>query len=183
MNRKTILLLTAVVVFMNPGFTQESSVSQQVLRMNVMNPGIEYEIPLFSQSTLAVNLGVGYGGSHPNLTTNASGWLYLIAPFADIHFRNYYNFNNRLDKGKNIQYNAGNFLGVRMLVRGKTLSSNFTRTSNYDFAIGPAWGVQRSFRRINLLIDLGFAYYFDTRGNDGFTPMLELNLGYNLRFW
>ena len=149
------------------------------MRINAINPGIEYETPFFNQSTFSINSGIGYGGSHPNLTTYASGWLYLIAPFADIHYRNYYNLEKRLNKGKSIHYNAGNFWGLRMLTRGKALSSNFTRTSNYDFAVGPTCGLQRSFGKMNLLFDVGFVYYFDTKGNNGFVPTLELNVGYN----
>jgi hypothetical protein len=179
MKKKIVLLLTALFVFFNYSFSQDTIITNKVLRVNVINPGAEYEAPFFNQSTLSINLGIGYGGSHPNLTTYASGWLYLIAPFADIHYRNYYNLEERFNRGKSIQYNAGNFWGLRMLTRGKTLSSNFSRTSNYDFAVGPTWGLQRSFGKFNLLFDVGFVYYFDTKGNDGVVPTLELNIGYN----
>jgi len=179
MKKRTFFIFIGVLIIITESFSQESVRTSKVLRINAINPGIEYETPLFNQSTFAVNVGVGYGGSHPNLTTYASGWLYLIAPFADIHYRNYYNLEKRLDKGKSIQYNAGNFWGLRMLTRGKALSSNFTRTNDYDFAVGPTWGLQRSFGKINLLFDVGFVYYFDTKGNDGFVPTLELNIGYN----
>lgn len=179
MRKKTFLLISALVIICNHSFSQESVKTNKVLRINAINPGIEYEAPLFNQSTFVVNIGVGYGDSNPNLTTYASGWLYMIAPFSDIHYRNYYNLEKRLNKGKSIHYNAGNFWGLRMLTRGKALSSNFTRTSDYDFAAGPTWGLQRSFGKINLLFDVGFVYYFDTKGNDGFAPTLELNIGYN----
>lgn len=180
MNKRTCLIFIGVIISFTASFAQEPLNTSKVLRINAINPGIEYEMPVFNQSTFSVNLGVGYGGSHPNLTTYASGWLYLISPFLDLHYRNYYNLEKRIKKGRNINFNAGNFWGVRMLTRGKALSSNFTRTSDYDYAVGPTWGLQRSFGKINLLFDLGFVYYFDTKGNNGLIPTLELNLGYNL---
>lgn len=179
MKKRMFFIFIGVLIIITESFSQESVLASKVLRINAINPGIEYEAPLFNQSTFSINVGVGYGGSHPNLTTYASGWLYLIATFADIYYRNYYNLEKRLKKSKSIQYNAGNFFGLRMLTRGKALSSNFSRTSDYDFAIGPTWGLQRSFGKINLLFDIGFVYYFDTKGNDGFVPTLELNIGYN----
>ena len=178
--KKIIFLICSVTIFSLQGFSQETiKNTSTVVRINFLNPGIEYETPVFNKSTVSMNLGVGYGGSYPNLTSGASGWLYLISPFFDLQYRNYYNLDERISKQKNTNYNSGNFWGVRMLTRGESLSSNFTRTSNYDFAFGPTWGLQRSFGRINLLFDLGAVYYFDTKGNSGITPMLELNLGYN----
>ena len=151
----------------------------RVLRANFLNPGIEYEVPFFKKSTVAFNIGAGYGGSYPHLTTNASGWLYMISTFLDVEYRNYYNYQKRITKQKNVDYNSSNFWGVRVLTRGEAFSSNFTRTTDYDFAVGPIWGIQRSFGKMNLLFDLGAVYYFDTKGNGGFLPILELNVGYN----
>ncbi len=178
--KKIIFLICSVTIFTLQVFSQETiKNTSSVLRINFLNPGIEYEMPVLNKSTISMNLGVGYDGSYPNLTTYASGWLYLISPFMDIHYRNYYNLDKRISKEKNISFNSGNFWGVRMLTRGESLSSNFTRTSDYDFAFGPTWGLQRSFGKINFLFDLGAVYYFDTKGNSGIIPMFEINIGYN----
>jgi len=94
--------------------------------------------------------------------------------------KHYYNLENRNKKGRSIEYNSGNFFGIRLLSRGKAFDSNFHRTSNYDFSIGPIWGSQRSYSRIHILFDIGFNYYFDGKGNGGIIPMVEINIGYNL---
>lgn len=178
--KKTIFLICSVILCTLQVFSQEPVKNiSTVLRLNFLNPGIDYETPVLSKSTVSVNLGLGYGGSYRALTSDASGWLYMIAPFADVHYRNYYNLQKRASKNKNTAYNSANFWGVRTLVRGEAFSSNFTRTADYDFAVGPTWGIQRSYGKINLLFDLGAIYYFDTKGNGGFLPMLELNIGYN----
>ena len=175
--KKSILIFLSLVLYISQGFAQENTSS--VFRINFLNPGVEYEMPVFNQSTVLFNVGVGYCESYPNLTTYASGWLYSICPFVDVQYRNYYNLEKRLNKQKNISYNSGNFWGVRMLTRGKAFDGNFDRTSNIDFALNPIWGLQRSYGKINLLFDGGIAYYFDGKGNDGVSPTFEFGIGYN----
>jgi hypothetical protein len=178
MKKVIFIIIIALNVFQ--GYTQENiRNTSSVLRLNLINPGIEYELPVFDHFTVLFNVGIGYGESYPNLTINASGWLYSICPFMDVQYRNYYNLAKRLNKQKNISYNSGNFWGVRLLTRGKEFDSNFTRTSNIDFAVNPIWGLQRSFGKINLLFDIGISYYFDNIGNDGISPTFEFGLGYN----
>lgn len=181
--KKVAFIILIITLNIFQGFTQENTKNtSSAFRVNLINPGIEYESPVFNHSTVLVNVGIGYGESYPNLTINASGWLYSICPFIDVQYRNYYNLNKRLNKQKNINYNSGNFWGVRLLTRGKEFDSNFTRTSNIDFAFNPIWGLQRSFGKINFLFDVGVAYYFDNKGNDGISPTFEFGLGYNFDF-
>jgi hypothetical protein len=105
----------------------------------------------------------------------------MISPFADLQGKYFYNFEKRIKKGKNTAFNSANFLSLRFLYRGKSLSENFERTSNLDFSIGPTWGIQRSWGRVHYLFDVGPVYYFDTKGNSGILPvMIQLNVGYNL---
>ena len=175
--KKRILIILCIFLYALHGFSQ--GYTSSVFRVNLINPGIEYESPVFKQSVVLYNVGVGYFGSYPNLTTSASGWLYSIRPFIDVQFRNYYNLEKRLLKKKNVSYNSGNFWGVRLLTSGKDYKSNFRRTSNVDFAINPIWGLQRSYGEINLVFDIGMAYYFDNKGNGGISPTLEFGIGYN----
>lgn len=175
--KKISLIILSIVFFIFQGYTQENTSS--VFRINIINPGVEYELPVFNQSVVLFNVGIGYCESYPNLTTYSNGWLYSISPFIDVQYRNYYNLEKRLNKQKNISYNSGNFWGVRLLTRGKEFNSNFTRTSNIDFAFSPIWGIQRSYKKINFLFDIGISYYFDDKGNDGISPTFEIGIGYN----
>ncbi|MFP4448092.1 MAG: hypothetical protein ACLFPH_05115 [Bacteroidales bacterium] len=178
--KKITIIILSIMLFVHVQ-AQDQKNTIPVFRVNFINPGIEYESPVLNQSTIVFNGGIGYGESYPNTTLYASGWLYLIVPFTDIQFRNYYNLDKRLAKGKNIRNNSGNFWGIRMLTRFKELDGNFTRTSGIDFAINPMWGLQRSYGNINLLFDIGIAYYFDDVGNDGVAPTLEFGIGYNFK--
>ncbi|MEA1975193.1 MAG: hypothetical protein U9N10_06490 [Bacillota bacterium] len=179
MKKKIIICL--LLIISAQAYSQKNNTSK-VLRINFVNPGIEYEMSIFNKSTLSLNCGVGFSGSYPDLTSRASGWLYLISPYIDVHYRNYYNFHKRLSNNKNINFNSANFFGLKLLSRGKDFSSNFIRTSDYDFAFGPTWGLQRSIGKINFLFDFYPAYYFDTHGNSGVLPVnFEINIGYNLK--
>jgi hypothetical protein len=156
--------------------------TENVLRVNFINPGVEYEMAIGGQRSLSLNLGVGYGGSYPELDVGGnSGFIYIIAPFADLQFKQYYNRNKRLEKSRSIEYNSGNFVSARLLARGASIADNVTRTDNKDFAIGPTWGFQRAYGKVHLLFDIGPYYYWDTKGNSGFFPLIfQLNIGLNL---
>ena len=95
----------------------------------------------------------------------------------------FYNFEKRKAKNRSTENNSGNFVSFRFLTRGNTIESNFIRSSNFDFAFGPTWGIQRKYgKNFHLLFDIGPHYYFDTNGNGGFFPiMFQLNLGFNLK--
>lgn len=155
--------------------------TEKVWRINFLNPGLELEIPSGSNATFSAGLGVGYGGAYPDLTDNANGFLYIISPFLDLQQKWFYNFPKRSGKGKVTDNNSGNFISLRLLSRGNSIVDNVTRSSGFDFAIGPTWGIQRKLgKRLHLLFDLGPQYYLDTSGNGNFWPlMVQLNLGFD----
>lgn len=156
--------------------------TENVWRVNFLNPAIELEMPTGRSSTFSTGLGIGYGGGYPNLTSSGSGFIYIISPFLDIQEKWFYNLTKRAGENKTTDNNSGNFISLRLMTRGKSLTENVTRTSEVDFAIGPTWGIQRKYEEnFHLLFDIGFQYYFDTNGNGNIWPlMLQLNLGFDL---
>lgn len=163
-------------------FSQNDISTQTVWRINFINPGVELELPIANYSTISTNLGVGYNGAYPELTYGGgNGFIYIIAPFLDVQFKQFYNFNKRVDKGKTISGNSGNFISARLISNGPSISENISRKSDFDFAIGPTWGIQREYGKLHLLFDVGPQFYFDIDGNTGFWPiMFQINLGLNL---
>ncbi len=174
-----------VIIFsMNLLSAQDSSNSetQNVFRINFINPALEYELKTGKNAVISGAVGIGYGGSYRELEVQgANGLVYIVSPFIDIQHKWLYNRNKRVSKGKNVGYNSGNFFSVRGISRLSSITENVTRTDNVDFAIGPTWGLQRSYKKIHLLFDIGPQYYFDTIGNSGFFPlMIQINIGLNL---
>lgn len=177
---KKILL---ALLFLLPVLQVNGQSTEKVWRVNFLNPGIVYELPVSFSSIIAINAGIGYSGSYPKLTKTKfqTGILYAIVPFLDVQYRFFYNLKERAREGKLTAHNSGNFISLRFKVRGPSIDDNFIRKTSYDFAIGPTWGIQRSYGNFNLLISVGPQLYFDMEGNVGFWPVMpHIALGFNL---
>ncbi len=181
--KKLFILLLVAFAALSPNQIKaqtEEYKLQKVFRVNVLNPGVEYELPVLKRAVVSTNLGVGYGGSYKNTTEyTPNGWLYIIAPFLDVEFKHLYSIDKRIRKGKKIDFNTSNYWGIRCLTRGKEFSGNFERYDDWDCAIGAVWGLQRSVGRVHIQFDAGMSYYFDSE-RSGVTPNLQLNIGYDL---
>ena len=155
---------------------------QNIWRVNFLNPSLEHELALGEKMVVSAGLGVGYGGSYRELEIgSANGFVYIISPFLDLQFKRFYNRAKRLSEDRDIGHNSGNYVSMRGIVRGGSLAENVKRKDNIDVAIGPTWGLQRAYGKFHFLFDIGPQYYFDTRGNGGFFPlMVQINLGLNL---
>jgi len=175
------LSLAVILLFLSSiTLAQET---EKVIRLNIVNPSLEYEQPLSQNATVSANIGIGYSGSYPNLTTTTfgTGINYVIAPFADFQYKRFYNLNKRSELNKTTDNNSGNFFSFRFKIRGPSIDDNIVRKADYDFAIGPTWGIQRQYGNFHLLFDLGPQFYFDSEGNSGFWPLMpQINLGLNL---
>lgn len=182
MQKLSILVILALFTFTIYGQEQKTYHTEKVWRLNFLNPGAELELPTGNNSTFSTGLGIGYGGGYPDLTSADNGIIYIIAPFLDLQEKWFYNLNKRLGKNKTVQNNSGNFISARFLTRGPSISENVHRTSEFDFAFGPTWGIQRKYgEKFHLLFDVGPQYYFDTKGNGNIFPiMFQLNLGFDL---
>ncbi len=115
--RVRIILIFLVIT----GLTHVES-QNKVLRINYLNPGIDFEVPLSKDILVSVNPGIGYGISYPELNPCVqNGFTGMISPFVNVYARHLYNLRKRESKGLNTSFNSGNFLGIRTLVRGKAI--------------------------------------------------------------
>jgi hypothetical protein len=175
-------LFIIALLFCAYSFGQSADGLQKRLIVNIINPGLDYELPLGNKSLISFGLGIGYSGAYDEITAiENNGFNYVIAPFLDTQYKFLYNRKSREAKGKSIMHNAGNFISFRALGRGPSIAENITRTDDLDFAVGPTWGIQRTFNKVRLLVDIGPQFYFDTKGNAGVFPiMIQVNLGFIL---
>jgi hypothetical protein len=182
MRKLSILALFALFTITTYGQEEKSYNTEKVWRVNFLNPAIELELPTGNYSTFSAGLGIGFGGGYPDLTSGVNGFIYIIAPFVDLQQKLFYNINKRVGKGKTVENNSGNFISARIISRGHSIADNVNRTSDFDFAVGPTWGIQRKYgESFHLLFDIGPQYYFDTEGNGNIFPiMFQLNLGFDL---
>lgn len=154
----------------------------KVSRINLLNPGFEYEFPVSKKSVLSANLGLGLGIPYKALdqTGRGNGFVFMVEPFFDIEYKYLYNFNKRIEQNKNTKFNSANYFGMRFLTRGYTIADyNMYRPNNFDFAIVPVWGLQRSSSKMYYLIDIGLGYTFDA-DNSGVVLLVQMSIGINL---
>lgn len=179
-NVLTLLLLCLLAASSAKG--QNSVSTEKVWRVNFLNPAVELEVPTGNASTFSAALGVGYGGAYPDITSDHNGFVYIIAPFLDVQQKWFYNLDKRSNQNKTTEHNSGNFVSVRLLTRGHSITSNVRRHSSVDFAVGPTWGIQRKYgENFHLLFDVGPIFYFDLeRGRNVYPIMAQLNLGFDL---
>ncbi|AEM71952.1 hypothetical protein Murru_2930 [Allomuricauda ruestringensis DSM 13258] len=179
--QRIALSILYIVLFVGNVFSQGGDGLENIFRLNFINPALEYEKKTGDYSVISGAAGIGYGGSYRELEIQGNGFVYIISPFVDIQYKLFYNRKKRVSKGKSILYNSGNYVSLRGITRFLPLTENVVRTDKTDFAIGPTWGLQRSFGKIHFLFDIGPQYYFDTKGNGGFFPiMVQINIGLNL---
>lgn len=183
--KKLALIIIGLVISILGSAQSNNTNLDRALKVMFLNPGIEYDLPIGNNSMLTTNIGVGFEGAYKNLMKDLSQPYYnyyLIAPYLDIRYKNFYDRVKRKSNSKNIENNSGNYWGARSLIRGKEIYARFERSDNIDFSFGPVWGMNRSYGKLYLQFDIGPMYYFDTKGNSGVFPlMLDINIGYNLK--
>jgi hypothetical protein len=182
---KKLTLLFGLLICINVWGQNKETPLKNVFRINAISPGVELELPISNKSTIAINPGIGIHGSYLNLDYTNSGITYYVSPFMDLSYKKIYNLEKRASKGKNTDYNSGNYWGLRLLTNFKEFESkNILRKDDMSFEFGPTCGIQRAYGKMHLLFDVGSVYYFDTKGNNGFFPiMLQLNVGFNMKKW
>lgn len=184
MNKLYIYTLAVTFIFFSTQLHSQSNDTEltSVSRINILNPGFEYEFPVSRNSVLSTNLGFGLGYPYKALeqTGRGNGFVFMIEPFLDIEYKYLYNFNKRVEQNKNTRLNSANYFGLRLLTRGYTIADyNMYRPNNFDFAIAPVWGLQRSNSRVHYLLDMGLGYSFDA-DNSGVVLLVQMSIGINL---
>lgn len=183
MKKLVFIILLTVPLLMNG--QKENMELTNVIRINAISPGVEVEMPISTRSTMIINPGVGMHGSNKNLTNTTTGITYFVSPFVDLAYKKIYNRKKRESKGKNLNFNSGNYWSVRLLTSFKEFKSkNLYRKDDIGFEFGPTWGIQRAYNKVHFLFDIGPVYYFDTKENSGFFPfVIQCNIGFNVKSW
>ncbi|CAM1334999.1 hypothetical protein [Tenacibaculum aestuariivivum] len=176
-------IITSIILLFSLVLNAQEKNTETVWRVNFLNPGVEYEITTGNNTTLSVGLGIGYSGSYSHTSVGGgNGFITSFNPFADIQHKWFYNLDKRKKKSLKSANNSGNFLSARFLTRSESLLGNSNGTDGLDFAVGPTWGIQRTYgENFHFLFDMGPIYYFDTNGKGYYFPlMIQLNLGFDI---
>lgn len=121
MNKAIVFSVSLLLVsFMNAQSIR--NVEDNQLALNFLLPGVVYEAGISENATLATELTVGFAYRESTFFEDGFG----IYPIGRFQYRYYYNFQRRLEKGKRIAGNTGNYLAPTIAVQsGKAISATW----------------------------------------------------------
>ena len=125
-------------------------------RVTILSPGIIYETRLANRFTLVSEARLTTNMQSKDVqdaSTNKTTYYnsYSINPIVSVGVRHFYNFERRLEKGKSIRSNSGNYLSVRtryaLPAVVKEESEQVPIGNGSGFGVDALWGFQRTYRR------------------------------------
>ena len=145
-------------------------------KLNLLNPGIEYEMALGTNTTL--DLKAGLQVALDPAVSNVYEELTFLPAIAG-QYRYYYNFEKRQRKRKQIYGNSANYVApaVAVFFPDSRIINNEIVKGPFGYA-GIVTGLQRSFNSgINFSIDVGAGYYTGQFDNE-ILPIANLSIGW-----
>ncbi|GAB3893938.1 hypothetical protein GCM10028803_08650 [Larkinella knui] len=144
---------------------------KSVWRAAFLEPGILNETRLGNRVTLVSEARVTTYTRTKEVETSPDKTTYYASstanPDLSVGTRYFYNLDRRLEKGKSIRYNSGNYLSVKTRYKlpavAKNESEHVPIGNGSGFGVEALWGFQRTYRRnFYLNLSLGSRIF---RGN------------------
>ena len=193
---KTLSLLLICLAIFGKANAQDSTKTIQPtevkslnkIRLNLLSLNYEREQKIGKLTTAYI--GAGLAGTflieyNYNYMSGGQTKTYFdLAPNLYAGIRKYYNFENRIKKGKKTINNASNYFGLDVASYFKPLlkEGNISQYNvvNWEIGITPQWGIQRSIgKKTNFELSLGptmrvnkYETYFGFDGRIGFSFLL-----------
>lgn len=164
------LLISALSLSQTP-----KNVEANQFSINLLLPGVVFEHGISENTTLAAEATVGFA------LRGCSGCEtdFGIYPIGRFQYRYYYNFDRRLQKGKRISGNTGNYIAPIFAVQGgKAVIGDLDFTSDFFAGLGAVYGIQRTAPKgFQFRLEGGPGYVFD-EFDDGFGFFIAVKLGW-----
>lgn len=171
------LLLLALLCLSQVTYSQfGKNCELRQFKINVIHPGIEYEMALGVNSTLDVR--VAYQTSLDPFTESPIE-NYDLFPAVTVQNRYYYNFGSRGRRGNSIYGNSANYVApsVSVFETGNRVVEG-TLAEGIFATAGLVTGLQRSYNSgLSFSIDVGGAYYLGPF-DEGIHPIFNLSVGW-----
>lgn len=142
-----------------------AAVVPAVWRVDFLGLGVMNEVRLGQKTTL--NSGFYFGtqfmgaGGGRFAEPNRAYWSYQFFPVVHSGARYFYNLERRLQKGKSIRYNSGNYISGRVSYRFSPILERYDAgpiANPAGMGFEGLWGFQRTYRRhfyLNLSLGVG----------------------------
>ncbi len=142
-------------------------------KFNFLSPGFTYEFAIAKNVTASTSLGLG-------AATYQEGYALGLA--MNNRARYYYNFNRRIDKGKNVSGNSGNYIsGAQAIFFSQLrLATNIEGPKDFNVGFyGLVHGIQRTYPKgFNFTAELGAGYYQGDGVDSGYGPLINFTFGW-----
>jgi len=155
-------------------FGKNCEVSQY--KLNIINPGIEYEQGIGVNTTLDIKAGMQVA-IDPAVSEPLND--FALFPALALQYRYYYNFGRRARNGRQIYGNSANYIAPAVAVFAPgTRTINEVDVKGVITYAGAVTGLQRSYNSgFNFSVDVGAAYYMGSFDN-GIYPVVNLGIGW-----
>lgn len=167
-----MLLLSGV--FASAQFGKNCELRQ--IKVNILNPGVEYEMALGTDTTLDIKAGLQVA-LDPLVSNIYEEFGFFPAVVGQ--YRYYYNFEKRQRNRKQIYGNSANYIAPTVAAffpDTRTIENEIVKGA-FGYA-GVVTGLQRSYNSgINFSIDIGAAYYAG-RFEGQILPVANLSIGW-----
>ncbi len=131
----------------------DKNVEEHQVQIGLPMPAILYEKGVAKNLTLSLELLTGFEfDSCISCTSSEEFGFYFIVRG---QYRYYYNMKRRLDKGKNISGNSGNYVGGLLVYQDGNPFIGGLKEERYTLGAGLVYGLQRIYKR-------GFFYRLET---------------------
>lgn len=163
--KRIIILVTFLLVLIYPSFGQAAKSETELSSLAKIDIGLQgigftYE-PKISNKII-IDLSAGAGGGYDISERSITYYVLKPAFYLSLTPKYFYNIQARIKKGKNTQFNAGNYIGVRLKyvtpLDGKTDAIRNSILTNIH------WGMQRGIGNhwlFNAHIGVGYAEDID----------------------
>jgi hypothetical protein len=175
---KRIIFLSAIVLtatIFAYGQSEEAKVERSLLSVYFIPLKMSYEYGFGKSNTVEVGGGIDGVSWFEN-----DEFKFGIAPFAEGYFKNYYNLDRRIEKGKRTEMNSGNYWGLMARYNFPAIDGDENNERFRSVFVAPVWGFQRNYRsHFSLGMDIGAGVGFN-EGGAYFSPVIRLKLGFVL---
>ncbi len=174
----TLLLLTTALLSAQEE-TKPIKVTENLLKVNILYPGIAYEHALGKKTTLYSSLN--FIPAYPIENKQLKYWT--VAPNIQEEFRYYYNLEKRAKKDKNTIKNTGFYFSLIAKYGLPPLGRYNSYTKIDGLTVAPTCGMQYTHKSgFNMGIGLGFGYNFSSQPTvNGTTLVNYFTIGWVLK--
>ena len=173
-------VIVSIFCCINLTAQNNKQVEDNLFKINLINPGVEYEAGVGVNQTINLGLGLQFGAAGGGGVFN-----YAFLPAFNGQYRYYYNLDRRLNKDKRIAGNSGNYLSASAtLFTADVIIGNVESGSGTAGFIGPVYGIQRTYPKgFNYTMEFGLGLYFASDENfkaveTGIGPTLSFSIGW-----